>query len=208
MIENTFQQPVKVVSSLQEASCSLQSAEFSAVLVDQWATEAEPGQADYLIHHLGGAVPVFVNFGISGLERISRELRAALYRRGRETLLAQQNARILLRNSFKDDVTVLLLELRRHPRRPYAQPRLGCPCTNYRSDRKSDEGTIAFRGGRSRGCVRAVRLTLQRGSDRGAMLVEHACEFVGNVGRIPMLNIAALQHVHELPVTEERDRRR
>ncbi len=109
MIENTFQQPVKVVSSLQEASRSLQSAEFSAVLVDQWATEAEPGQADYLIHHLGGAVPVFVNFGISGLERISRELRAALYRRGRETLLAQQNARILLRNSFKDDVTALLL---------------------------------------------------------------------------------------------------
>ena len=79
------------------------------MLVDQWATEAEPGQADYLIHHLGGAVPVFVNFGISGLERILRELRAALYRRGRETLLAQQNARILLRNSFKDDVTALLL---------------------------------------------------------------------------------------------------
>ena len=167
------------------------------MLVDQWATEAEPGQADYLIHHLGGAVPVFVNFGISGLERISRELRAALYRRGRETLLAQQNARILLRNSFKDDVTALLLS---------CGVILDDPAL---SDRKSDEGTIAYRGRRSRDCVRkAVRITLQRGSDRGAMLVEHACEFVGNVGRIPMLNIAPLEHVHELPVTEKRNGRR
>lgn len=108
-IENAFQQPVKIVASLQEGSRNLQSAEFSAVLVDQWVTEAEPGQADYLIHHLGAAVPVFVNFGVSGLERILRELRAALNRRGRDTHLAQQNARIVLRNSFKDDVTALLL---------------------------------------------------------------------------------------------------
>ena len=108
-IESTFQQPVKVVSSLQEACRSLQAEEFAAVLVDQWASEVEPGQADYLVHHLGGAVPVFVNFGVSGLERIMRELRAALNRRGRETLLAEQNARIVVWNSFKDDVTALLL---------------------------------------------------------------------------------------------------
>ncbi len=50
-----------------------------------------------------------VNFGISGIERILRELRAAFHRRGRETVLAQQNARILLWNSLKDDVTALLL---------------------------------------------------------------------------------------------------
>jgi hypothetical protein len=60
-----------------------------------------------LIHHLGGAIPVFVNFGISGIERILRELRAAFNRRGRETVLAQQNARIVLWNSH--DVTALLL---------------------------------------------------------------------------------------------------
>jgi len=108
-IENTFQQLVKVVTTLQQAAKTLQASEFSAVLVDQWITEAEPGQADYLIHHLGRAVPVFVNFGISGIERILRELRAAFHRRGRETVLAQQNARIVLWNSLKDDVTALLL---------------------------------------------------------------------------------------------------
>jgi hypothetical protein len=108
-IESMFQQPVKVVSTLQQASRALQAQEFSAVLVDQWITEAEPGEADYLIHHLGGAVPVFVNFGISGIERILRELRAALNHRGRETRLAQQNARTVLWNSLKDDVTALFL---------------------------------------------------------------------------------------------------
>ena len=108
-IERAFQRPVRVVSDLQEACEHLQSEEYSAVLVDQWITEAEPGQADFLFHHLGTAAPVFVNFGISGVERIVRELRAALNRRGRETMLARHNARIALRNELKDEVTALLL---------------------------------------------------------------------------------------------------
>lgn len=108
-IERAFKRPVRVVSDLQQACEHLQSEEYSAVLIDQWISEAEPGQADYLFHHLGTAAPVFVNFGISGIERILRELRAALNRRGRETMLARHNARIALRNELKDDVTALLL---------------------------------------------------------------------------------------------------
>jgi hypothetical protein len=108
-IERAFQRQVRVVSNLQQACEHLQSEEYSAVLVDQWITEAEPGQADFLFHHLGTAAPVFVNFGISGVERIVRELRAALNRRGRETMLARHNARIALRNELKDEVTALLL---------------------------------------------------------------------------------------------------
>lgn len=108
-IERAFQRQVRVVSDLQQACEHLQSEEYSAVLVDQWITEAEPGQADFLFHHLGTAAPVFVNFGISGVERIVRELRAALNRRGRETMLARHNARIALRNELKDEVTALLL---------------------------------------------------------------------------------------------------
>jgi hypothetical protein len=62
-----------------------------------------------LFHHLGTAVPVFVNFSISGMERILRELRAAFNRHGRETLVARHTARLALRNELKDDVTALLL---------------------------------------------------------------------------------------------------
>ncbi len=108
-IENAFQQPVQVVASLEHGCKALQAEEFSAVLVDQWIAEVEPGQADFLIHHLGGAVPVFVNFAISGLERILRELRAAFNRRGRDTALAQQHARMVFFDALKDDITALLL---------------------------------------------------------------------------------------------------
>jgi len=52
VIESMFQQPVKVVSRLQQASKALQAEEFSAGLADQWMTEAELEQADYLIHPL------------------------------------------------------------------------------------------------------------------------------------------------------------
>jgi hypothetical protein len=108
-IERAFQRQVRVVSDLQQACEHLLTEEYSAVLIDQWITEVEPGQADFLFHHLGTAAPVFVNFGISGVERIVRELRAALNRRGRETMLARHNARIALRNELKDEVTALLL---------------------------------------------------------------------------------------------------
>lgn len=108
-IEDTFQQRVHVAATLQEGCEHLRLEDYAAVLVDQWITEVDHGQADYLFHHLGTAVPVFVNFGISGVERILRELRAAFSRRGRDTMLARHNARLALRNELKDDVTALLL---------------------------------------------------------------------------------------------------
>jgi hypothetical protein len=108
-IEHAVQEPVQIASSLHEGCDRLRSDEFSAVIVDQWVTEAEPEPTSILFDHLGPAVPVFVNFGISGLERILRELRAALSRRGREMVLARHVARQALRDELKDDVTALLL---------------------------------------------------------------------------------------------------
>jgi hypothetical protein len=108
-IEHAMQEPVRAASSLHECSELLRSGEYSAVVVDQWITEAEPEPATVVFDHLGMAVPVFVNFGISGVERILRELRAALSRRGLETALARQSAREALREELKDDVTALLL---------------------------------------------------------------------------------------------------
>jgi len=108
-IERAVQEPVHVVSSLQQACERLRSDEFSAVIVDQWVTEAEPEPTTVLFDHLGSAVPLFVNFGISGVERILRELRAALSRRGREMVMARHVARQSLRDELKDDITALLL---------------------------------------------------------------------------------------------------
>lgn len=108
-VEKALQQPVKVVGSLEQGCEALQSGEFSAVLVDQWSAEVEVGQTDFLVHHLGGAIPIFINFGISGLDRILREVRAAFNLRARDVALAQQHVRLVLVDSLKDDITALLL---------------------------------------------------------------------------------------------------
>jgi hypothetical protein len=75
-IEHALQEPALIASSLHEGCERLRSGEYSAVVVDQWITEAEPEPTSVLFDHLGMAVPLFVNFGISGMERIVRELRA------------------------------------------------------------------------------------------------------------------------------------
>jgi len=108
-IEHAMQEPVQVVSSLHEGGECLRTREYSAVVVDQWITEAEPEPSSVIFDNLGMAIPVFVNFGISGVDRILREVRSALSRRGLESVLARHSARQALREELKDDVTALLL---------------------------------------------------------------------------------------------------
>ncbi len=100
---------MQLASSVHEGCDRLRAGEYSAVIIDQWIGEAEPEAAAVLFDHLGMAIPLFVNFGISSVERIIRELRAALSRRNYETVLARHSARQGLRDELKDDVTALLL---------------------------------------------------------------------------------------------------
>ncbi|HZQ18873.1 MAG TPA: hypothetical protein VFA90_09130 [Terriglobales bacterium] len=108
-IEHDMGEPVRLASSLLEGTEFLEAGEYSAVIIDQWITEAEPELASLICDHLGMAVPVFVNFGISGVERILRELRAALSRRAIESALARRSAGQALCEDLKNDVTALLL---------------------------------------------------------------------------------------------------
>ncbi len=78
-IEHALQEPVQVATSLHEGCDRLRAGEYSAVVVDQWIT-GEPEPTNVLFEHLGTAVPLFVNFGISGVERILRELRTPRFR--------------------------------------------------------------------------------------------------------------------------------
>lgn len=108
-IEHAFQQPVHLVEGLDRACELLKSSTFSAVLLDQWVVEGSPGEVDAVFQHLGNAVPVIVNFAISGIDRVLRSIQAALEYRSREAFLARQSACSTLRCELKDDVTALLL---------------------------------------------------------------------------------------------------
>jgi hypothetical protein len=108
-IRITTGETVQVASALRDAVSQLRDQEFTAVVLDQLSLEAEPEQCELVMEHLGTAVPVPVNFAISGTERVLRELRAALQRRKKEAVLAKRWAEETLRNDLKDTVTALLL---------------------------------------------------------------------------------------------------
>jgi hypothetical protein len=100
---------VQVAAALRDAVSQLRDQEFTAVVLDQLSLEAEPEQCELVMEHLGTAVPVPVNFAISGTLRVLRELRAALLRRKKEAVLSKRWAEETLRNDLKDTVTALLL---------------------------------------------------------------------------------------------------
>jgi hypothetical protein len=108
-LEEVTAEPVQIAATLHDAVDRLQAHEFSAVVLDQLLLDAEPDDADTIIKHMGTAVPVYSNFAVSGIDRLSRELRSALYRRKREVLVARREAEQALRSELRNTITALLL---------------------------------------------------------------------------------------------------
>ena len=61
----------------------LRAQEYSAVIIDESLLEREPAESETVLQHIGMAVPIHINFAISGIDRVVRELSAARYRRTR-----------------------------------------------------------------------------------------------------------------------------
>jgi len=108
-ITQATSEPVKIACNLGQAATLLKADEFAALVVDQQLQDADPDETDRVLLHIGMATPVYINLAISGVERVIRELRTALHRRKRETLIARQGAEQKLRNELKGTVTALLL---------------------------------------------------------------------------------------------------
>jgi hypothetical protein len=105
----SISEPLHVAATLRQAVGLLRSEEYSAVLVDQSLIESDPDESDLVLQHMGSAIPVYINFGISGLDRVVRELRSALHRCKREAIVATRTAEQNLRNELKGPLTALLL---------------------------------------------------------------------------------------------------
>jgi hypothetical protein len=100
---------VVVSESLAPATTLLRAEDYLAVVLDQYLLEAEPLAAETAIEHMGTAIPVQVNLAISGMERLVREVRAAVQRRQREEARARQSAIGRLQSELNGTVTALLL---------------------------------------------------------------------------------------------------
>ena len=109
LLEQSTGERTQLCASLKSAIRLLRGEPFDAVVLDQVLMEADPESADVVVNEAGIAVPVIVNFAISGSERLVRDVRSALRRRERERLLASREAESALRSQLSEAVTGILL---------------------------------------------------------------------------------------------------
>ena len=79
-IQQVTSEETHVAATSSQALAQLRAREYVAVLIDQAFLETEPVESDMVLEHIGTAVPVHVNFAINNMDRVARELRAALRR--------------------------------------------------------------------------------------------------------------------------------
>lgn len=95
--------------TLQEAATRLREQTYTAAVIDQFLLETEPEEADKVLEHLGTAFPVHINFAITNLERLVREVRSALHRRQREETAARLAVKDQMRSEMRETLTAMLL---------------------------------------------------------------------------------------------------
>ena len=124
-LEQATSQPATWAQDFPTGTKLLRHSEYEAIALDEGLVYSDPDSAEVLLQHAGTAFPVYVNFGISNVERLVRELRLALQRNCRERQLAHQHAESELRNHLKDTITALLLscELALNDSDPQSSPK-------------------------------------------------------------------------------------
>jgi len=101
--------PAQWAQNLQEAATHLREQTYSAAVIDQFLLETEPEESDKMLEHLGTAFPVYINFAVTNMERLLREVRSALHRRRREESAARQAVADEMRSEMYETLTAMLL---------------------------------------------------------------------------------------------------
>jgi hypothetical protein len=101
---------VEVAEGRKTALTALRHREFAAVVVDETLAECDPAAAETIWEHAGLAIPLQINFALSGAARLIREIRAALHRREREQSLARRAAAAAIEMELKSTLAGLLLQ--------------------------------------------------------------------------------------------------
>lgn len=102
--------PVDSAPNRKEGIAALKRRPYSVVVVDESIVEADSRGAELLWRFTSLAVPMQVNFALSGTARLARDIRAALSRREQEQALAMRAAATTIECQLKSTVTGLLLQ--------------------------------------------------------------------------------------------------
>jgi len=99
----------ELATGRRAAIAALKHNEYITVVVDQALADSDPVGADHIWELTGLAIPLQVNFALSGAERVAREIRTAISRRERERALAHLAAAMAIETELKSTVAGLLL---------------------------------------------------------------------------------------------------
>lgn len=100
---------VEVAESRKTALAMLRKKEFAVVVLDESVAECDPPAAEAIWDRAGLAIPLQINFALSGASRIIREVRAALHRREREQAIARRAAAGAIEAEVRSTLAGLLL---------------------------------------------------------------------------------------------------
>ena len=110
VIQKQLEMDVEVADGRKAALALLRQREFAAVVVDETVAGCDPAAAEAIWERAGLAIPLQINFAVSGAARLIREIRAALHRREREQMLARKAAAAAVELELKTTVAGLLLQ--------------------------------------------------------------------------------------------------
>ena len=110
VIAKHLEMEVEVAEGRKAALTLLRHREFAAVVVDETVAACDPAAAEAIWERAGLAIPLQINFALSGAARLLREIRAALHRREREQALARRAAAAAVESELKTTVAGLLLQ--------------------------------------------------------------------------------------------------
>lgn len=108
-LEQQLDLQVEVAATRDAAHALLRGTVYAAMVIDEGFAESDPRGADLLWKMAGLAIPLQVNFALTGSARLVRDLRAALARREQEQALAMRAAVSSMETELRSTVTGLLL---------------------------------------------------------------------------------------------------
>ncbi len=124
VVSKQFNLPVDTASSRKDALAVLRRQSYAIVVLDSSLLEAVGGDIDSVFRNSGLAIPLEINFAISGCGRLVREIRSALSRRQLEQAVAARAAATSLESNLRDTVAGLLLQSQLALAEPSVPPQL------------------------------------------------------------------------------------
>jgi hypothetical protein len=124
VVAKQFNLSVDTASCRRDALAALRRRSYAIVVLDSSLLEAAGGELDGIFRNSGLAIPLEINFAISGCSRLVREVRAALSRRQLEQAVAARAAATSLESNLRDTVAGLLLQSQLALAEPAVPPQL------------------------------------------------------------------------------------